>query len=361
MVADEAQKALTETRLQLAGQKQVAARLEQERSEVEGRLKRLQEDTLKPLKLENQTLKDQVTELKSDTDKGRQVAELSARLTRVQLGLEEAKRSNERLTGEKSALEKQVEDLKIRQAEEGIVRIAKLETELAVARADAGRNTLRADELATALTQEKQTRTKVQQENQTLEQRIAQLTALSAADVDALKNLQTSLAGEKTERAAVEAQLRFAEVRLKALSTGPSDPAAAEFPGQNARLQGAQAELARLRESLQESTRHETELQTALAQESSLRSRLQREKAGLELQLADATSQLTPRAIPSLNNPTPATRTLETKVRQLEKERDDLKGRLASLSQQASRRLVELRTHPAVTPRDRASEFRREH
>ncbi len=358
VVAEEAQKALVETRRQLAEQKQAATRLERERTEVETRLKRIQDESLKPLQLQNQTLKDQVTELKSETEKGKQVAELSARLTKVQTGLDEMKRTNERLTLEKGALEKQVEDLKIRQAEEGIVKIAKLETELAVARADVERNTLRADELVATLTLEKQARTQLEHDNQTLEQRVSKLTARSEADSEALKNLQASLAVEKAEHAGVQAQLRAAEIRLQSVGGKPPDAATAVTLEQETQARAAQAEVARLRESLQQSTQREAELQTALTQESSLRTRLEREKFDLEHQLVDAGAALRAQSVGNPKATAPATRTLETKVLQLERERDELKGRLAALSQRATRRVAELRSRPAVTPRDRAAEFR---
>ncbi len=368
VVAEEAQKALAETRRQLNEQKQSAARLEQERADVEGRLRKVQDDTIKPLKLENQTLKDQVTELKSDTEKGRQVAELSARLTKVQSGLEESKRSNERLVAEKGALEKQVEDLKTRQAEEGIVKIAKLETELAVARADADRNVLRADELTATLLKEKQTRVQVEKENQTLEQRVSQLTARSSADTEALKLLETALAAEKSERSTLEARLRAAEARAAAATppAKPGDPVVPPTSEQELQAKAARAEVARLQELLRGSSRRETEMQSALVQESTLRARLQRDKEELERQLADANTAL--RAHVAVNAPkavavaapgsAPSLAKLEGKVVQLEKERDELKQKLARLSVQATRRIAELRGLPMMTPRDRAVEFR---
>ncbi|KAB2671514.1 MAG: hypothetical protein DVB31_04630 [Verrucomicrobia bacterium] len=365
VVAEEAQKALAETRRQLGEQKQAAARLEQERAEVEGRLRRLQTESLQPLKLENQTLKDQVAELRSDTEKGRQVADLSARLTKVQSGLEGMKRANERLAVEKGALEKQLEDLRTRQAEEGIVKISRLETELAVARADAERNVLRADQLTTSLAKEKQEHARAEQEAQTLEQRVSQLAARSAADSEALKTLETTLAAEKSERANVEARLKAAEARAQAVAaTAPSPalPAASPTTEQELQATAARAEVARLQESLRLSARRETEMQSALAQESALRARLEREKGGLQRQLAEANATIrarvaTPREVAAAGT-TPPMAKLEGKVLQLEKERDELKQRLSRLSVQATHRLAEIRLLPAITPRDRAVEFR---
>lgn len=353
VVAEEANRALAETRRQLDEQKQAAARLQKERNEVESKLQKIQEESLRPLKLENQTLKAQVNDLKSDTEKGKQVADLSARLTRVQTDLDGLRKRNETLTAEKGALEKQVEDLKARQTEEGIVRIAKLETELAVARADAERSTLQAATLADSLEKEKLTRTALESENKTLEQRVSQLAARSAADAEALKTLQTALAAERSDRTEAEAQLKAAEARLKSLAN--ADPAAPPAADADARIAAARAEVTRLQESLRQSSLREAELQTALTQESTLRTRLQQEKLDLEKRLAEATTALKsrPAADPA------ATRSLEARLARLEKERDDLQKKLSQLSLQARTRLVATRlSYPAVTPRDRALEFR---
>ncbi len=353
VVAEEANRALTETRRQLDEQKQAAARLQKERNEVESKLQKIQEESLRPLKLENQTLKAQVNDLKSDTEKGKQVADLSARLTRVQTDLDDLRKRNETLTAEKGALEKQVEDLKARQTEEGIVRIAKLETELAVARADAERSTLQAATLADSLEKEKLTRTALESENKTLEQRVSQLSARSAADAEALKTLQTALAAERSDRTEAEAQLKAAEARLKSLAN--ADPAAPPAADADARIAAARAEVTRLQDSLRQSSLREAELQTALTQESTLRTRLQQEKLDLEKRLAEATIALKskPTADPA------ATRALEARLARLERERDELQKKLSQLSLQARTRLVATRlSYPAVTPRDRALEFR---
>lgn len=353
VVAEEANRALTETRRQLDEQKQAAARLQKERNEVESKLQKIQEESLRPLKLENQTLKAQVNDLKSDTERGKQVADLSARLTRVQTDLDDLRKRNETLTAEKGALEKQVEDLKARQTEEGIVRIAKLETELAVARADAERSTLQAATLADSLEKEKLTRTALESENKTLEQRVSQLAARSAADAEALKTLQTALAAERSDRTEAEAQLKAAEARLKSLAN--ADPAAPPVADADARIAAARAEVTRLQDSLRQSSLREAELQTALTQESTLRTRLQQEKLDLEKRLAEATTAL--KSKPTVDPA--ATRSLEARLARLEKERDELQKKLSQLSLQARTRLVATRlSYPAVTPRDRALEFR---
>ena len=351
VVAEEANRALSETRKQLDEQKQSLARIQKERGEVEAKLAKLQDDTVRPLKLENQTLKQQVTELKSDTDRGRQVAELSARLTRLQTDLGEVRTRNEKLTSEKNALEKQVEEMKTRQAEEGIVRISKLQADLAVARAEADRNTIRAADLAVSLEKEQRARAGLETENKSLSERVSQLAARTAADTEAIGLLQAALTAEKSERARAEAQLKAAEERVKTAGTAPVAGSAGDAAVQVA---AAKAEVARLQEVMRESARHETELQAALAQESALRGRLQKEKADLERRLAasDAALKAKPKAEPAV------TKALEARVRALEKERGELEEKLARLSQQARTRLMGLRTFPASTPRERAMEFR---
>ena len=353
VVAEEANRALAETRRQLDEQKQAAARLQKERNDVEARLQKIQDDSLRPLKLENQTLKAQVSDLRSDTEKGKQVAELSARLTRVQSDLEDLRKRNQTLSTEKGALEKQVEELKARQTEEGIVRIAKLETELAVARGNAERAALHADDLTLSLDQEKQARSTLETENKTLEQRVSQLTARTAADTEALKTLQTALAAERSDRTEAEAQLKAAEQRLKSLAQ-PADPTAPAPSDAEARIAAARTEVVRLQDSLRQSSLREAELQTALAQESSLRNRLQKEKTDLEKRLGDATTAL---KIRPQTDPAP-NRQLEVRLARLEKERDELQKRLSQLTVQARTRLAATRPSPAVTPRDRAAQFR---
>jgi chromosome segregation ATPase len=355
VVAEEANRALAETRRQLDEQKAAAARLQKERTEVELKLQDIQEEILKPLRFENQSLRTQVVDLRSGVDRGRQIADLSARLSKVQVDFDELRKRNESLAAEKSALEKQVEDLKARQSEEGIVRIAKLETELAVARADAQRSSLIAEDLVLALSKEKEARTELESENKTLEQRVSQLAARSAADAEALKTLQTALAAERADRTEAEAQLKAAEVRLKSLST-PADPTAPVSADVEAQVAAARTEVARLQDSLRQSSQREAELQTALSQESSFRARLQQEKSELERRLADATTALKNRPV-APTDPV-AARAMESRLVKLERERDELQQKLAKLSDQARTRLATPRFGPAITPRDRAAEFR---
>lgn len=353
VVAEEASKALAEARRQLEDQRRSAERIAKERADVEARLARLQDDTVRPLRLENQTLKKQVTDLRSDTDKGRQVAELSGKLTRLGADLADLRSRNDKLASEKSALEKQVEELKARQAEEGIVRIAKLQSDLAVARADADRNLLKADTLVQELEKERKARGGLETENKSLAERVSALTARTEADAEALETLKTALAAEKSERAQAEAALKAAEERVKA-ATADSAPGATPSPESLTQAAAARAEVARLQETLKLSASRETELQSALAQESALRKRLQQEKTVLERRLAEASATIRarPKADPE------AAKSLEAKVRALEKERTELKEKLASLTQQARTRLMGLKGIAPATPRERAAEFR---
>lgn len=353
VVAEEANRALAEARRQLDQQKAEAGRLQKERTAVELKLQQIQEETLKPLRFENQTLRAQVTDLKSDTERGRQVADLSARLTKVQTDLDTLKKRNEVLTQEKGALEKQVEDLKARQAEEGIVRIARLETELAVARADAERAVLRAEDLSQSLTREKEVRTGLETQNKDLQQWVSQLTARTEADAEALKTLQAALAAERADRVEAEAQLKAAEDQLKAAASAVA--AGTPLPPElDTRVAAARIEVARLQELLRTSTQRESELQAALAQEATLRNRLIAEKGELEKRLEVALASAAGK--PSLD---PAsTQAFEARLLRLERERNELQQKLDRLSQQARARLVSTRSGPAVTPRDRAMEFR---
>ena len=361
VVAEEASKALAEAGYRSAArraglgedQRRSAERIAKERADVEARLARLQDDTVRPLRLENQTLKKQVTDLRSDTDKGRQVAELSGKLSRLGADLADLRSRNDKLASEKSALEKQVEELKARQAEEGIVRIAKLQSDLAVARADADRNLLKADTLVQELEKERKARGGLETENKSLAERVSALTARTEADAEALETLKTALAAEKSERAQAEAALKAAEERVKA-ATADSAPGATPSPESLTQAAAARAEVARLQETLKLSASRETELQSALAQESALRKRLQQEKTVLERRLAEASATIRarPKADPE------AAKSLEAKVRALEKERTELKEKLASLTQQARTRLMGLKGIAPATPRERAAEFR---
>jgi hypothetical protein len=365
VVAEEAQKALNEANRQLLDQRLAVNRLQKEKNDVEGKLKGLQDGTVKKLETENSSLKQQVVELKADTEKGKQVADLAGKLSRLQTQLDGVLKTNATLLAERSALEKQLGDAQVRKAEESIVRIAKLETDVALARADAARNSTRADELALALVKEKEVRMKVEQENKTLEDRIAKLGQSDDANVEVVKTLQSALSTEKSERSKLETELRAAEDKLAelsrvqlaatrpptnfgavaitpALTIVPPDPATL------AKIEVLEADMRQLRVALKDSRDRETELKTALVEEETMRRRLEREKADLEKRLA---------AVPKSTGPDKSVALLETKVRELERQRDDLTKKLTALNAKTQVRLAAVRPR-LMTPRDHAADFR---
>lgn len=379
VVVEETQKALADANRALAGQREKAEQLDRERTAATAELKRLQEETVKPLKLENTTLKQQVSGLKSDTDKGRQVADLTAKLTRLEAGLQELQQKNNALATDKAALEKQLEDLNAKSAEEGIVKIAQLESQLAVAQSDAARQAARVEDITAKLGVEKQARTTLQTENQSLAKRVADLTANSATDATIMKQLQDSLAAEKAERTQVEAELKATEQKLAALqaatvpprATGnPVTDAAAESLGaallRDNQIKGLQVEVEKLRDAVKTSTQRETELTSALSQEASLRRRLEKEKGEIEHRLAAANVELAANRVEKARANAPAAPTssgglsateLELQVRQLENERETLRRQLLGLVQSSPLAQASARNRRAVSPRDRAAEF----
>ena len=251
-----------------------------------------------------------------------------------------------------------MDDFKSHQTEESIVRLNKLQTDLAVARADAGRNAARAEEIATQLTREKTVRIRLEQDNLSLTNRVAALTS----QLDAAKALEGTLAAERAERAEVEAQLKAAERRLAAVSsakpqgdagiggTAPStDPAAA------AQLRVMEQEVTRLRDSLRDSRARETEIRTLLTEAETQRTRAQQERVELTRRLAQAEQQAnaSPRAQDAR-----AIQSLEQRVRTLERQRDELSRRLTVASQRVTTQQAAARRQRSIGPRERALEFR---
>jgi len=91
VVADEARAALDEANKSLLEQKVAAARIDRQRQEIEAKLKELQSGTLQALQNENSRLKEQVGELKNDTERGKQVADLAAKLGQLRIDLDETR------------------------------------------------------------------------------------------------------------------------------------------------------------------------------------------------------------------------------------------------------------------------------
>lgn len=357
VVAEEAQAALNAANRQILDQKLGADALAKEKAALEAELKRLQDGELKQLKGENRTLKSQVGELKSDTEKGKQIADLSARLAKLQTRLDETVSQNEVLIADKAKLEKQLNDIRARQTEESIVRVNKLETDLAVAKADASRLSAQAEGIAVQLQKEKGIRGQLEEDNKALTARVTALTDQLAA----AKTLETALAAEKTERAEVEAQLKAAEERLAAAklvgtpSSGkPGEAAPTSDPALVAQLRVLETEATRLRDSVRESHARETEMKNLLTESNGQQARLEQEKTDLlkRLKAAEVAAAATPRAAD-----TRTIRSLESKVRDLEKQREQLAKKLTLASQQAVADQTAARKNRLGAPRDRVVDF----
>ncbi len=362
VLVDEAREALNEANRKLLEQQGSAGRIEREKKEIEDRLKKLQDVTVKSLQTENTALKQQVGELKTDTDRGRQVAELAGKLSKLQTELEETKRRNEQIAAEKSALERQVEDLKARSAEEGILNIKKLEADLAAARLSASRSSAEAELIAVALNKEKQARSDLEMANKSLQGRVEELTRGLASDAESLKTLQSTLAAERAEKESMQAELKAAEEKLQAL--GRAD-GSAQAPGgaSAADLASAKSEINRLRTAMKEGAEREAALTVAVRQAEEWRGRFLREKSDLEKRLAAALAANPPAAAPSASTPPPAVAKnlarLETRVRDLEKERASLAKKVEELTKASQQGLAVTRGWRMVSPRERTEEFHR--
>ena len=115
-------------------------------------------------------------------------------------------------------------------------------------------------------------------------------------------------------------------------------------------LTASQNEAKQLRILISESKLHETEIRAALAEEQTLRSKLDREKQELLKRLAEkpaTTDAASDRRLALL----------DTRVKELESERNELKQRLRRVSGRAMVRIDATRSRTA-TPRERAVEFR---
>lgn len=381
VVAEEAQRALNEANRQLLEQRLALGKAEKSKAEIEARLKSIQEGSVKKLEGENAALKRQVSELKSDTEKGRQVAELAGKLGRLQTQVDDLKKQNDTLASEKAALEKHLADINVRKAEESIVRVAKLETDLALAQADAARNTQKAEALAVALSQARTVNNQLEDQNRTLEDRVTSLTKENTTVSAAVKRLQDSLTEEQSSRAQLELKLKSAEQQLAAMAppkfptvtTGPAAtlPAAAIVratdPETAERMNLIEVEAKNLRAALRESRERETEVRNALADEQAMRVRLQKERVDLERKLAALTVASTNQASMAMTSvggtnalPRPSaqiTAALEKRVRELERQREDLQRRLASLGFRVDGRASTVRPM-TPTPREHAAELR---
>ena len=360
VVADEARAALDEANKSLLEQKVAAGRIEKQKQEVEARLKELQAGTLQNLQKENATLKQQVGELKSDTERGKQVADLSARLSRLQLDLEETKKRNSALASEKAGLEKQLAELQSRSSEESLAKIRQLESSLALAKANAERSLSQAEVIAGTLAKERQARTDLELANQSLKTKVGELTRGAEQRAEAVKNLESALAAEKAEREAVRAALAATERKLAAATAAATNTAAVDASVRSTEVATLRTEVWKLRATLKEGSSREAELRSALTNEREFRERLAKEKTALEKRLAAALKAgPTAEAPASAGEATRALARMETRVRKLEEERDALQQRLQKLSQATQTRLATGAAWRPVTAREQAEEFHR--
>jgi hypothetical protein len=360
VVADEARAALDEANKNLLEQKVAAGRIEKQKQEIEAKLKDLQAGPLQTLQKENSTLKQQVTELKSDTERGKQVADLAAKLTQIQIDLDESKKRNSALISEKAGLERQLAELQARTSEESLAKIRQLENSLALAKANADRNLAQAELIAGTLAKEKQTRTDLELSNQALKTKVNDLTRGAEQRADAVKTLETALAAEKAEREVVRTELAATERKLAAATAASTNTAAVDASVRSTELATLRTEVWKIRASLKEGASREAELRTALSTEREFRERLAREKTALEKRLTMAL-----KAGPTQESPVAAKDTskalakMETRVRKLEEERDALQQRLQKLTQTTQTRLATGAVWRAVTAREQIEEFHR--
>jgi hypothetical protein len=360
VVADEARAALDEANKNLLEQKVAAGRIEKQKQEIEAKLKDLQAGPLQTLQKENSTLKQQVTELKSDTERGKQVADLAAKLTQIQIDLDESKKRNSALTSEKAGLERQLAELQARTSEESLAKIRQLENSLALAKANADRNLAQAELIAGTLAKEKQTRTDLELSNQALKTKVNDLTRGAEQRADAVKTLETALAAEKAEREVVRAELAATERKLAAATAASTNTAAVDASVRSTELATLRTEVWKIRASLKEGASREAELRTALSTEREFRERLAREKTALEKRLTMALKAgPTPEAPAAAKDTSKALAKMETRVRKLEEERDALQQRLQKLTQTTQTRLATGATWRAVTAREQIEEFHR--
>lgn len=358
VVADEARAALDEANKNLLEQKVAAARIEKQRQDIEAKLKELQSGALQNLQNENSKLRQQVGELKNDTERGKQVADLAAKLGQLRIDLDETRKRNASLTTEKAALERQLEELRARSSEESLARIRQLEGSLALAKANAERSLTSAEQIAGALAKEKQARTDLELSNRTLQAKVGELTRGAEQRAASVKSLEAALAAEKAEREAARAELATMERKLAAATAASTNSAAVDASVRGTEVATLRTEVWKLRASIKDGAAREAELRSTLTTEREFRQRLIREKADLEKRLAAAM-----KASPALDTPatpkeaTKALAKMETRVRKLEEERDALQQRLQKLTQTTQNRLASGASWRAVTAREQAERF----
>ncbi len=363
VLLDEAQKALSAANQQLASQGEKTVELERMRNLADAELKRLREVEIKGLKTENTTLKSQVQELQSETERGKQIANLTERLSILQDKLDQEKKVNEALSVDRDKIAQQLQDLRTRQSEEGIVRLKQLETDLALARAESDRHAVTTRQLEDKLAVETGNRTRLEGENKELLSRVEALTS----QAEGIKNLQSQLDAETEERTELEAQLKSAEERLGALTrtAGKSAvPASAESsvseaspsdPALLAQIQILTAETTRLRDVVREGRNRQAELTSLLDDARTSISKMEKEKQELRKALVDLQSAPGQRQLAKADR---TIKSLEDKVRALEKERERLTQKLELASEKSRNGIQFARRARLGNPKEDALRFR---
>jgi hypothetical protein len=114
---------------------------------------------------------------------------------------------------------------------------------------------------------------------------------------------------------------------------------------------------------MKEGAEREAALTVAVRQAEEWRGRFLREKSDLEKRLAAALAANPPAAAPSASTPPPAVAKnlarLETRVRDLEKERASLAKKVEELTKASQQGLAVTRGWRMVSPRERTEEFHR--
>ncbi|MFZ9853735.1 MAG: hypothetical protein ACO3I0_01365 [Limisphaerales bacterium] len=366
----EAQQALAAAKKDSVAQRDKTAELERQRNQADAELKRLREGEVKALKTENTALKGQVDALKSDTERGQQIASLAKRLEVLQARYDEASKANQTLQVDHDRLERQLQDLKARQSEEGILKVKQLETALVLAKAEADRHAAAAAKLESQLSAEVVKRTQAEGENQELTRRVAALTE----QVSGIQKLQTQLEAEREERGELERQLKAAEARLAAAqqaaaATPPPPPASPKAaasvpapvapsvpdPALIAQIQELSVETSRLRDALKESRSRQVELASLVSDAKAAVGRLEAEKKAMLKTLDSLKSTPAER---QLSRSERTVRSLQERVQDLERDKAQLMKRLETASDRSRNAIQLVRRHRLGIPKEDAQMFR---
>lgn len=363
----EAQQALAAAKKESAAQRDKTSELERLRNQADAELKRLREGEVKALKTENTALKGQVDALKSDTERGQQIAALAKRLEVLQAKYDDASKANQILQVDHDRLERQLQDLKARQSEEGILKVKQLETALVLAKAEAERHSTTAAKLESQLSAEVVKRTQTEGENQELTRRVAALTE----QVSGIQRLQTQLEAEREERGELERQLKAAEAKLIAAQAAvvppaPASPkAAAAVPAVAApsvpdpallgQIQELSVETSRLREALKESRSRQVELASLVSDAKAAVGKLEAEKRSMLKTLDGLKSKPAERQLSKAER---TVRSLQERVQDLERDKAQLMKRLETASDRSRNAIQLVRRHRLGIPKDDAQMFR---